>query len=96
MPGNGWSRIYSITQWEIASITLFTDGERTVELLVHELDDTGSKSRNNGVQKKVGKNSNNEPLLLEFKTSQKGFHQLSARLKEEAQEPTRFKTTEEE
>ncbi len=70
-------------------VWIFTDGERLVELQVHDPDNTGGKSLNEGVQKKVGITSDNEPLLLEFKARREGFHLLTARLTEEAQEPTR-------
>jgi len=70
-------------------IWVYTDGERDVELHVHEPDEQGNKSLSASVHTKEGKTSNYTPLFLEFKTSREGYHQLSAKLITETQTPTR-------
>lgn len=73
----------------IVKIWLYTDGNRDVEILVKKPDENGSKSQTEGTFQKQGKASNQAPLYLEFMTDREGYHQLSAKVVEQNQHPTR-------
>jgi alpha-amylase len=70
-------------------VSVFTDGERHVEIRVHKPGDTGAKSTTSGNEAATGTASNTNPLVLEFMGDREGYHQLSARLTESGEASTR-------
>jgi alpha-amylase len=78
-----------VAQGRSVKVWIYTDGNRDAELQVYEPDEQGGRSLVSGVRTKKGKTSNHEPLVLEFDAGREGYHQLSARLTDEAQESTR-------
>lgn len=79
--------------WAAAStlvkVSVFTDGERRVDLRVTNPDEHGGKSTTSGDRGAVGGATNHDPLRLEFVASREGYHQLRARLADPAEQPTR-------
>ena len=79
--------------WAAAASTvkiwLFAEGQRRIALKVNKPGPHGSKSNRNGYYRKTGTASNSRPVYLEFEVAQEGYHQLSAKLMEETQSPTR-------
>jgi alpha-amylase len=72
-----------------ARVSVFTEGERHIEIRVHKPDKTGAKSATSGNETATGTASNIKPLTLEFMADREGYHQLSARLTEAGEAPTR-------
>jgi alpha-amylase len=70
-------------------VEVFTDGARQVEVRVFEPDQTGAKSTTSGQHDASGPTSNTTPLTLQFTAAREGYHQLSARLTEADETPTR-------
>lgn len=70
-------------------ISVFTEGEREVEVQVHQPDEQGKKSWSDGVQRQSGSTSNDSPLVLEFVAEREGYHQISAKLRHRTLAPTR-------
>jgi alpha-amylase len=73
----------------VVKVWLYTEGQRDVELRVDKPDTRGAKSKDQGQHLKQGSASNDPPLYLEFKADREGYHQLSARIVESQQPPTR-------
>jgi alpha-amylase len=72
-----------------ARVSVFTEGERHIEIRVHKPDKTGAKSATSGNETATSTASNIKPLTLEFMADREGYHQLSARLTEAGEAPTR-------
>jgi len=79
--------------WAAAGTTLkvevFTDGARDAEVRVLSPDEAGAKSATSGRHDGRGRTSNTGPLVLEFEAEREGYHQLTARLADGDQAPTR-------
>jgi hypothetical protein len=79
--------------WAAAGTTLkvevFTDGARDAEVRVLSPDEAGGKSATSGRHDGRGRTSNTGPLVLEFEAEREGYHQLTARLADGDQAPTR-------
>jgi hypothetical protein len=63
--------------------------QKNIALKVDKPGPDGRKSNRRGSYRKTGTASNTGPMYLEFKVAQEGYHQLAAKLLEEAQSPTR-------
>jgi alpha-amylase len=70
-------------------VEVFTDGARQVEVRVLHPDPSGAKSDSSGHHDRSGSTSNAEPLVLEFVAEREGYHQLTARLTDADEAPTR-------
>lgn len=70
-------------------ISVFTEGERHVEIRMNKPDEKGAKSTSSGNEAATGTTSNTKPLTLEFIADREGYHQLSARLTDSGEMPTR-------
>jgi alpha-amylase len=68
---------------------LYTEGKRAVELRVEKPDMNGAKSRVEGDYSTSGPASADVPLFLEFRADREGYHQLSARIINGDQGPTK-------
>jgi hypothetical protein len=79
--------------WAAAGTTVevevFTDGARDVEVRVLSPDQAGAKSAASGRHDAHGPTSNAAPLVLAFEAEREGYHQLTARLADGIQAPTR-------
>jgi alpha-amylase len=73
----------------VVRVSVFTDGGRHVDLRVHKPNENGAKSTSSGNKAATGTSSNTKPLVLEFMADREGYHQLSARLTESGEVPTR-------
>jgi alpha-amylase len=73
----------------LVKVWVYTDGEQNVELLVHNPDENGAGSQSDGSHTKAGPASNGSALYLEFNAEREGYHQLSAKLTDPSQAPTR-------
>jgi alpha-amylase len=69
-------------------VSVYTDGEREVELRILEPNSDGSKGSGQGERTARGKTSNKQPLAFEFTAGREGYHQIAARLATD-QQPTR-------
>jgi alpha-amylase len=70
-------------------VEMFTDGARQVEVRVLHPDPSGAKSDSSGHHDRSGSTSNAKPLVLEFVAEREGYHQLTARLTDADEAPTR-------
>ena len=70
-------------------VSVFPEGERHIEIRVHKPDKTGAKSATSGNETATGTASNTKPLTLEFMADREGYHQLSARITDVGEAPTR-------
>lgn len=73
----------------LVKVWLYADEKLQVELVVHEPDAKGAKSRVSGKKAKKGVTSPTEPLYLEFVARYEGYHQLLAKLTKNTEKPTR-------
>jgi alpha-amylase len=71
------------------TVKVYTDGARTAQVRVLSPDDTGAKSNSSGQHEASGPTSNVEPIVLEFNADREGYHQLTARLTDAGEAPTR-------
>jgi alpha-amylase len=70
-------------------VSVFTDGERHVEVRVANPAQNGNKSTSSGDHRATGTATNDRPLRLEFNAKREGYHQLRARLTNGSEPPTR-------
>ncbi len=73
----------------LVKVWLYTDDERLVALHVHKPDGTGAKSRTAGQFASSGAASTDRALYMDFTTDREGYYQVSARLTESMQAPTK-------
>jgi alpha-amylase len=70
-------------------VWLYTEGERRVALRIDKPDTNGAKSNEHGHYEKNATASNSTPVYLEVTAEREGYHQLSARIIDTTQSPTR-------
>ena len=79
--------------WAAAGTTVrvevYTDGARDAEVRVLHPEPAGAKSASSGHHDARGPTSNMAPLVLKFEAEREGYHQLTARLADGDQAPTR-------
>jgi len=78
-----------VADGSLVRVKVYTDGDRQVDLQVLKPDSAGAKSTVEGDHAAQGPTSNTEPLVLEFTADREGYHQLSARLSDAGEAPTR-------
>jgi len=78
-----------VADGSLVRVKVYTDGDRQVDLRVLKPDSAGAKSTVEGDHAAQGPTSNTEPLVLEFTADREGYHQLSARLSDGGEVPTR-------
>ena len=81
--GSVWAAAGSIMK-----VRVYTDEDRSLELRVAKPGLSGEKSNTEG-HYKAGQTSRDTPVYFEFKTDREGYHQLSAKIIEAGQPPTR-------
>ncbi|MDJ0816087.1 MAG: DUF1939 domain-containing protein [Desulfobacterales bacterium] len=81
--GSVWTAARSVMK-----VWVYSQDTRDIELRIAKPDLDGVKSNTEG-RYKTGQSSRDIPLFYEFETDREGYHQLSARITESTQAPTR-------
>jgi alpha-amylase len=68
---------------------VYSDSERQIDLTIYKPDTRGAKSQQHGLFTITGSASSLTPLSLQFTADREGYHQLSARIADLNQSPTR-------
>lgn len=81
--GSVWAAARSVVK-----VWVYAQENRTIELRIAKPIPSGAKSNFEGYYK-AGQTSSDSPLYFEFETDREGYHQLSVKVTEESQSPTR-------